>query len=232
MHSTRRRRNPFTRYRVSRITQRKLRPHSKRRIEDVRQWLEVGEISLLQIQTGEMTGAGAYDTDLLFEVDRMRLTPDGVNGLVDGAWIVDRHHRHHPAARHWHPGNALSFGFTSHYDHMWDRFSRTPLGIAGENVIVGADDLLALADIAGGLRIETDQGQIHFDGPQIAEPCVEFTRFISRRPNATAREIKPDRELLRQGVRGFVVGISAPEPFEIAIGDRLAVLPQLVESLE
>lgn len=179
----------------------------------MRQWLEVGEISLLQIQSGEMTGAGAYNTDLLFEVDRMRLTPDGVYG-------------------HWHPGNALSFGFTSHYDHMGDLFSQTPLGIAGENVIVGADDLLTLTDIAGGLRIETDQGQIQFDGPQIAEPCVEFTRFISGRPNATAREIKPDRELLRQGVRGFVVGISTPEPLEIAIGDRLAVLPQLVEVLE
>ncbi len=198
----------------------------------MRQWLEVGEISLLQIQSGEMTGAGAYKTDLLFEVDRMRLTPDGVYGLLDGAWIVGRHHRHHPAARHWHPGNALSFGFTSHYDNMWDLFSQTPLGIAGENVIVGADDLLTLADIAGGLRIETDQGQIQFDGPQIAEPCVEFTRFISGRPNATAREIKPDRELLRQGVRGFVIGIPAGEPFDIAACDRLAVLPQLVEVLE
>ena len=82
------------------------------------------------------------------------LTPDGVCGRVDGAWIVDRHHRHHPAARHWHPGNAPSFGF------------------------------------------------------------------------------KPDRESLRQGVRGFVVGINAPEPFEIAIGDRLAALPRLVKVLE
>jgi hypothetical protein len=179
----------------------------------VRQWLEVGKISLLQIQSREMTGAGAYKTDLLFEVDRMRLTPDGVYG-------------------HWRAGYALSFGFTSHYHHMWDLFNQTPLGIAGENVIVGADDMLTLADIAGGLRIETDQGQIQFDGPQIAEPCVEFTRFISGRPNATAREIKPDRELLRQGVRGFVIGIPAVEPFDIAAGDRLAVLPQLAEVLE
>ena len=196
------------------------------------QWLEIGEISLLQIQSGEMTGAGGYDTELLFEVDRMRLTPDGVYGRLDGAWIVDRHHRHHPAARHWQAGNALSFGFTSHYGHMWDLFRQTPLGTAGENVIVGADDMLTLADIAGGLLIETDKGQIQFGGPQIAEPCVEFTRFISGRPNATAGEIKPARELLRRGVRGFVVGIAAIEPFEIAAGDRLSVRPQLVEVLE
>ena len=115
---------------------------------------------------------------------------------------------------------------------MWALFSQTPLGIAGENVIVGADDMLTLADIAGGLRIETDQGQIQFDGPQIAEPCVEFTRFISGRPSATAREIKPDRKLLRQGVWGFVVGIPARETFEIAAGARLSVLRQSVGVLE
>ncbi len=80
------------------------------------EWNQIGEIDLLQIQTGELTGQGSYDHSMLVPVDTLRLTPEGVFGLSDDAWIVDRHHRHHPAARHWRAEDTLSFGFTSHYD--------------------------------------------------------------------------------------------------------------------
>ena len=192
-------------------------------IEDQREWKHIGEITLLQIQTGELTGQGSYDPGMLVPVDTLRLTPDGVFGLSDGAWIVDRHHRHHSAARHWHPKDTLSVGFTSHYDLMGDLFRRTPLGIAGENVIVVSGRMINLDDIAGGIRIETNDGQVELAEPGVLEPCVEFTRFMTSRPDASARDVKPDREKLRNGVRGFVVGIPGPDPVEVGLGDALSV---------
>jgi len=186
-------------------------------------WKEIGEVALLQIQTGEMTGAGSYDTAMLIPVNSLRLTSDGVFGRANGALVVDRHHRHHPAAKYWHAEDILSFGFTSHYRHMWDLFRPTPLGIAGENVIVVADDMVEPAGIAGGIRIETVEGQIDLAGPTSLEPCVEFTRFMTSRPNANAREVKPDRQKLRNGVRGFAVGINGTDPVEISIGDMVSI---------
>lgn len=187
------------------------------------EWSHVGEITLLQIQTGEMTGQGSYDTSMLVQVDRLRLTPDGVFGLSDGAWIVDRHHRHHPAAKYWHSDNTLSFGFTSHYDHMWDLFRTTPLGIAGENVIGVADQMIEPKAIVGGIRIDTNDVQIELMEPVALEPCVEFTRFMTSRSETTAREVKTDREKLRNGVRGYAVGIDGPDPVEVGFGDTLWV---------
>ena len=94
------------------------------------EWTRIGEIAPLQVQTGKLTGLGGYDLKMLVPVDALRLTPDGVLGLADGAWVVDRHHRYHPAARHWHAQDMLSFGFTSHYDLMSSLFRPTPLGDA------------------------------------------------------------------------------------------------------
>lgn len=187
------------------------------------EWTRIGEISLLQVQTGEMTSQGGYDTTMLVPVDTLRLTPDGVFGLSDDEWIVDRHHRDHPASKHWRASDALSLGFTSHYDLMWELFRKTPLGIAGENVIVVVDQMISVRDIAGGIRMETDAGEIDLEEPQVLEPCVEFTRFMTSRPEASAREVKPDREKLRSGVRGYAMSIPGPDPVEVGLGDTISV---------
>ena len=185
-------------------------------------WTRIGEITLLQIQTGEMTGHGGYDSSLLIPVEILRLTPDGVFGLVDGAWIADRHHRYHPAAKYWHASETLSFGFTSHYDHMWNVFRVTGLGAGGENAIVDTGRMVALDDIAGGMRVESTEGQIELFEPEIARPCVEFTRFMTARPDASASELKSQREKLGDGVRGFVVGIGGSDAFDVRRGDTLS----------
>ena len=187
------------------------------------EWAHVGEIVLLQIQTGEMTGLGGYDSSMLVPVDTLRLNPDGVVGLSEGAWIVDRHHRYHPAARYWHSNETLSVGFTSHYDHMWKIFRATLLGAGGENVIADADRMISIEDIAGGMRIEAGEGQVELSDPEVAQPCVEFTRFMTSRPDASAREVKSDREKLGNGVRGFVVGFGGPDVFDVHVGDSLFV---------
>ena len=188
-------------------------------------WKPIGEITMLQIQLHVMTDRGSYETDALVECDRLRLTPGGVYGFFEGAWIVDRHHRHHPDAKYWHADEVLSFGFSSHYEVMWDMFRRTALGRGGENVIVDAQQMMTQDAIAGGLRIEATHGAIELRSPQIAEPCVEFTRYMTNRPDADAGELKPWREKLRSGVRGFVVGVDHQEPFDISLGDRLLARP-------
>jgi len=182
-------------------------------------WTQIGEIALLQIQTGEMTGQGSYDTSMLVPVDTLRLTPDGVFGLFDDDWIADRHHRDHRAAKHWRAEDVLSFGFTSHYDLMWELFRVTSLGMAGENVIVVADQMINPEDVAGGIRLETNTGQVDLGEPHVLEPCVEFTRFMTSQPEASAQEVKPDREKLRNGVRGYAVGIPGPNSVEVGLGD-------------
>lgn len=188
-------------------------------------WKVIGEITMLQIQRHVMTGKANYETDALVECDRLKLTPEGAYGFSEGAWIVDRHHRHHPDAKYWHADEVLSFGFSSHYEHMWDVFRRTAPGRGGENVIVNAEHMMTKDAIAGGLRIETAHGTIDFGSPQIAEPCVEFTRYMMNLPNADAEELKPWRELLRNGVRGFVVGVDDYQPFDITLGDRVMAKP-------
>lgn len=187
------------------------------------EWTRIGEISLLQIQTGVLTGRGSYDLSMLVPVDTLRVTPDGVLGLADAAWVVDRHHKKHPAAKHWRAENSLSFGFTSHYDLMSSLFRPTPLGHAGENVIVVADHMVKLEEIAGGMRVETSSGHIDLTTPSVMEPCVEFTRFMTSRPDASPHDVNEDRQKLRNGVRGYATGFDSADPVELRIGDILSV---------
>jgi hypothetical protein len=184
-------------------------------------WVHVGEIRLLQVQTHVMTGNGGYDTDALVNCERIRLTPDGVFGFSKGAWIMDRHHRHHPDSKYWHAENVLSFGFTSHYELITTTFRSIPDGIGGENVIVTSEGMMTSDKLGAGLRIDTGNKAIEFKSPEVAEPCVEFTRFLTERPEADAKELKPWREKLRHGVRGFVVGVDNAEPFDLQRRDQL-----------
>jgi hypothetical protein len=189
----------------------------------VAEWREIGEIALLQVSRSKLVRNKQFYPEQLAEVDRLRLTPDGVLGLVGGSWILDRHHRQHPAAEQWNANRALLIGFTSHYSHMWDLFRETALGSAGDNVVVRADEMVGLADLAGGIRIRTEHTEFELSGATIAEPCVGFTRFMTDRRDAGAIELEGERDKLRGGVRGFVVGLQGLEFVEITAGDTVSV---------
>lgn len=189
----------------------------------MREWKPVGEIELLQVQKSKLTAGDVYRTDALAAVERLRLTPDGVFGLLDGGWLLDRHHRSHPDARHWNSDRVLSVGFTSHYEHMWELFRPTAIGSAGENVIVRADGMVGIDDIAGGVRIESNGTTVEIEAAAIAEPCVDFTRYMTQRLDADATALKPEREKLRRGVRGFVMSLEAIDGVDIAPGAKLSI---------
>ena len=67
--------------------------------------------------------------------------------------------------------------------------------------------MIQLEDIAGGMRVETSGGHVELTTPSVMEPCVEFTRFMTSRPDASAHDVNADRQKLRKGVRGYAVGV-------------------------
>ena len=191
---------------------------------DVGERTVVGEIALLQIQRSQLGDGRVYRPGPILEVERLRLTPAGVYGLVAGAWILDRHHRDHPDAQsRWSEHRVLSVGFTSHYEQMWKIFRSTVLGSAGENVLVTAEEMVTIGDIAGGVRFETDHTIVELGPAAIAEPCVPFTRFMTNLAGADTTALKPEREKLRHGVRGFVMGLAGVDHVEISPGDKVSI---------
>ncbi|HEY3063931.1 MAG TPA: hypothetical protein VGL99_33590 [Chloroflexota bacterium] len=146
-----------------------------------------------------------FDPVALCEVPAILLTPSGVVGMADEQ-LVDVHHKDHPATRNAQV-NGVSVGFTAHYAAMRERFgAHLRDGIAGENVIVGTERKVDLTTIAGGLVIRTAGGElVPLEQVQVAEPCVEFTRFALCLGHAdpSTGDVTEGLRFLREGIRGF-----------------------------
>ena len=171
----------------------------------------LGPIRLLQIQK-ETLRIGVrpnrvYRTDPLASVPALVLSPGGSIAKIDGGWMVDVHHTAHPANAQPSLDRLLSVGFTSHYAAMAEHFGSATVGDAGENIIVETDDIITQDQIAAGLLIERPGGIIELHDPAVAEPCVPFTRFRLGDPAADLELVNPNREFLRDGMRGYVMGL-------------------------
>ena len=187
---------------------------------------ELGPITRLQIQKHVLrTGPDRlYGTAGIIECDSILLTSDGVLAPADGGWLIDRHHGSHPQNQEGNPDRRLSFGFTSHYELMEAHFGSAPLGVAAENIIIETDARVFEADLAAGVVIKTSHGEIELPGPVVAQPCVPFTKFMLDDPDAPPEVVGPNRDFLRQGMRGFVVGTaSLTGPVEVAVGDLVYI---------
>lgn len=187
------------------------------------EWIDVGRVVKLQVQRDSLRDGPVYSTRHLAEVSVLRLTPDGPIGFDGASWVVDRHHRAHPASARYNPARALSIGFSSHYEYMWERFDPIPLGSAGENVIVDADNLVSLTDLLGGIRIDTPDGSASIATAAIAQPCTPFTRFATGRHDARADELVEERDQLRRGVRGFVMALDGLDNFDVRPGALVSI---------
>jgi hypothetical protein len=129
----------------------------------------IGTIDRLQIQrsslkTGEKPDR-VYDPTPLLPVPRLTVTPDGVLGASDdGGWLVDVHHRAHPATKNEDALHGVSVGFTSHYAAMRARFGeRMVVGCAGENIIVTTDRMFTYDDLAAGVVIVASDGTLYIN---------------------------------------------------------------------
>lgn len=182
----------------------------------------LGRVALLQIQRERVKQQEVYDPAPLLQLDRLLLTADGVLAPQDAGWMVDVHHRSHPSSRRWSPHRSLSMGFTSHYRKMEHRFGSLPLGVAAENLVVAAEPVFSVRDLAPGLLIRGDHAEVALEGMQVAEPCVPFTRYLLGTPAASAYDVEEDLAFLQGGTRGFVVGLTdLEEPVEIRVGDEV-----------
>jgi hypothetical protein len=188
--------------------------------------VKLGSIVALQVQRDRIKAKGVgYYPDLIQPVDEAAFSGGGMIGLYNDGWLLDVHHPFHPKgkARDY---RAVSFGFTSHYAAMRERFGDVPEFVAGENVIVEATHLVRLDDLANGIVIKTADGLIEMGEASVAEPCREFTsHLLGLAVPAERGEIEEDIAFLSGGIRGFVAGIDGG-PFAIMVGDEVwAKLP-------
>ena len=170
----------------------------------------LGSLVRLQIQraslkTGEKPDR-RYDPAPLMAVDRLAVGPDGVLGAgSDGSWLVDVHHRAHPATKNEDGLHGVSVGFTTHYHLMRERFGdRLTLGCAGENLIAQAERPLQLEDIAPGLAILAPDGseRVRLRVLEVARPCRPFTGWaLGGRVESSV--LKEQLQFLDEGMRGF-----------------------------
>lgn len=185
----------------------------------------LGPIVRLQVQreTVKRKGAG-YDPGPILSVPEAAIGPFGMVGRHDGAWVIDVHHKAHPAGRAG-GRRPLSIGFTSHYERMAGRFGSAPLGCAGENVIVGVDRTILPGDLAGRIVILAEDGEVSLTGARVSTPCVEFTSFLLGRDGVAPRgEVADDLAFLDGGTRGYILQVAHLEgPAIVRPGDLVVV---------
>lgn len=186
----------------------------------------LGPIVRIQLQRSALKAKGeGYDPGPLLEVEEAEIGPLGITGWAGGEQVVDVHHGAHPSGRGG-GRRSLSMGFTGHYDRMARRFGEVPLGIAGENLIVGHSGRLHAADLAGTIVIRGRGGEVAVTGARKATPCREFTSFLLGRDGVAPRlEIADELEFLEAGMRGFILDPSGLErPVPVGVGDEVLVV--------
>jgi hypothetical protein len=190
---------------------------------------ELGRIVRLQIQrsslkTGEKP-TRVYDPSPLLSVDCLALGPDGVLGQDNGgAWLVDVHHRAHPATKNEDGAHGVSLGFTSHYGEMHDRFGdRITIGCAGENIIVETTGRVTLADVARGVTLLAGDGRelARLEVLEVARPCRPFTGWALG-GRVEPEVLKEQLQFLDGGMRGYYCRGGAAGV--VSVGDRVAAL--------
>lgn len=189
----------------------------------------LGPLIRLQVQrsslkTGEKP-TRTYDPAPLLSVPRLALSPDGALGATpDGGWIVDVHHRAHPATKNTDGLHGLSVGFTAHYGAMRERFgARLTVGCAGENLIAETGSQLQFDDVAGGLAILAPDGteRVRLKVLEVAMPCRPFTGWALG-GTVEAAVLKQHLQFLEGGMRGFYC--TAEGVGTVDVGDMLVAL--------
>jgi hypothetical protein len=190
----------------------------------------IGIITRLQVQTtslkvGERTRR-SYDPSGIRDVSKLTITSGGVVGWdSENSRLDDIHHCDHPASKN-RGDNAISIGFTSHYDEMRQTYGEHLFdGIAGENILIDQDQLIGEDDLRHGIAIETSGGKlVQLENLIVATPCVEFSRYAMRfptdqRPDETVTETL---QCLNDGMRGYYASYAGDET-EVRVGDRVFI---------
>ena len=189
---------------------------------------EIGPLVRLQVQRSTLKLGErphrTYSPAPILAVPRLWAGPDGALGEgPDGAWVVDVHHRSHPATKH-ESHNPLSIGFTGHYADMQRRFGeRVAIGCAGENLIAETASRWTLDALRGGIAILAPDGteRLRLEVVQPAHPCKPFTGWAAGGIVESA-VLKEHLQFLDDGTRGFYC--RALGSGTVATGDVLVAL--------
>jgi len=190
---------------------------------------EIGTIKQVQIQRSslkvEERNHHRYDPSPLLVVRHLMLTAGGCIGITEGGeQIIDVHHQDHPASRS-RGDNTISFGFTSHYRAMRDKFGQhLSDGSAGENILIEADKEFAIDELQRGIAIQiaTTGELIHLVQIGIATPCLPFSQFAAQN---TSLQVKEPLQFLHYGRRGFYVTLDTLHvSAEVKAGERVFAL--------
>ena len=162
-----------------------------------------------------------YDPTPIRQVERLLVDERGATGVIDGDKVIDVHHADHPRTRNHGQASGLSVGFTAHYAAMRARFGeRVADGIAGENVLVDSQEQMTHERLAGGALRTHDGRNVQFTEVLVAEPCVEFSRYVlGVEPGDASQPMREPLRALMGGMRGFYVALA--EPVELTVGDEL-----------
>lgn len=193
----------------------------------------LGTIVRLQVQVAPLKRgekpARWYDPARIREMSSLMVTRDGVVGTAaNGERVRDVHHVDHPDSRSWGLASGLSLGFTSHYGRMRARFGdHLADGVAGENILVACDEVVTLDRLGGEVVLAPGEGRdaatARLDQVEVAEPCVEFSRFAAQVGAGDEASLTDTLRFLRAGTRGFYLVLATPDRVEIAVGDRVLV---------
>lgn len=192
--------------------------------------IPLGKIVHLQIQraslkTGEKPNR-VYDPTPLLAVAALTLTPHGAEArLPDGAVLLDIHHARHPDTKNIENENALSLGFTHHYELIRRRFGEhVPFGCGGENILVETDRRVELGEVAGGLVIRTTDGAfVRLENVLVAEPCRPFASYLLGR-RVDGDTLKASVQFLQAGMRGYYLRLAEDTPATVRVGDMVLAL--------
>lgn len=190
-------------------------------------WREVGRVIGLQIQLDQIkvgTSPRLYQPQVIRAVPTFTVTKDGVIAEIDGQAAIDVHHKDHPRTRNKQV-NGVSFGLTSYYERMQERFGpQLSVGIAGENILVETDELLTEDDLANGVAFRSPDGTLTtIDNVYAMAPCEPFTTFCLGGVVEAPEQMREGLLFLSNGMRGFTGEILDTDTHVLQVGDTLLV---------
>lgn len=195
----------------------------------------LGVVSLVQLQPsglivdapGPAPTRSIYDASRRVEVDRLEISPRGIEAtLPNGERVLDIHHLDHPD-KAYDDDDLVCIGFTSHYAAMRAEFGEHMVdGVAGENVVIDYSGEVWQEDLEKTLIVENqDSGETAvLELVSFAAPCVEFSRFCIQSPHGklSGRRQGEILRFLGKGRRGFLLVLqSSHNMMTVRPGDKV-----------
>lgn len=195
---------------------------------------KIGEIKRLQVQPVLVKSGdpAQYDPAGLVAVAHLVIDEIGVMGrTADGRQLLDVHHPDHPNSR-YRGSNGVSVGFTFHYEHMRSHFGpHMVTGCAAENILIDTDRILTLPEFGRYLLIRRTAADrwVVLQEPQVAAPCLPFSRFAAQEVQNSAK-VKAALQFLHQGMRGYyLTPVNGSADTVVAVGDSVFTADVLPE---